>query len=425
LRVPIAGQEPRNEPQATVPLFEALLSGDAADPAILSRIVAASASDDTLLAFISQLCQSPYDSVRAFVIKSDEEKAALLEALVASYSPFCVRYACVKALSAFADAVAHRVVSALQTDPAGRIRAAVPAVASGRSFWLGGLSGKFASDHDWSVRASVASSLVLCQNVAAAAAVAAALLADAVWQVKLCAMRSLTAMIPRIDGEVPDVRRSISDIRSRFHAPVLKKTVVDVFLAAYARAPRPEDGGFVIDTVTKEPIEVQLHFLGRAVAMRSAALVSVITGQLVVIVNRLAKSELWRERQGVTDLLSDLLELSGNEKLRGDFCELCFRMIKDEAWPVREAGVRQLANMADMTFVDGQLPPAVAKLAKSATFRDRQSALLLIELLVQRGVDDRQKTVLAAEVAKFAVESECPNIISLANSVLSRINGTE
>jgi hypothetical protein len=81
--------------------------------------------------------------------------------------------------------------------------------------------------------------------------------------------------------------------------------------------------------------------------------------------------------------------------------------------------------MADMTFVDGQLPPAIAQLATSGTFRDRQAAILLIDLLLQKGVGDQEKAVLAAEVAKFSVNTECPNIISLANSVSSRISGTE
>jgi HEAT repeat protein len=211
----------------------------------------------------------------------------------------------------------------------------------------------------------------------------------------------------------------LSEIRLRYQIPTLKKAVVDVCLAIYSRQPHADDRAMVLDFTSKEEPEVQLHFLAHAVARKSSSLIGMIAGQLVPIINRLAASELWRTRLGIVELLTDLVALAGNAMFKGEFSDLCQRLITDESWDVREAAVRQLINLDDMRFIDGKLPITILELGKSGTFRKRQAALLLMKHLSQKGIGASEKLLLKAELGKYASASECPNIVSLATAILT------
>jgi serine/threonine-protein phosphatase 2A regulatory subunit A len=414
-------------------LAESVLAADLpATASALLDVVGQSSSDPTLMPFVSYLVQSAYDSVRRFVpsvlrfLCSDDERLSIIQHLVTIGSPFKVRYAVVKAIPSFYDHLALQVTTTLQADPVGRIRAALPVVSSARPFWLGPLAMKFAADHDWAVRASLASSLVSCQDTGGAIVLASRLLSDGVWQVKLCSLRSLTNLLSRLSVDVgvgEGLRKTLSDIRLGYQIPTLKKAVVDVFLALFKRGRHPEDDSLVLDFITKEGPEVQLHFLTSAVAVGSPDLLRVVAGQLVSVVGKLAANEFWRTRLGVVELLTELVRLSGSADAPPEFARLCLRLISDESWDVREAAARQLVNLDDMTFADGELPAVIRQLAKSQTFRERQAALLIIRTLLRQEQTDGNRRALRKELEKFAGATECPNIVSLAAAVLNDVSG--
>jgi hypothetical protein len=221
--------------------------------------------------------------------------------------------------------------------------------------------------------------------------------------------------VPALDT----IHQMLSEIRLGFQIPTLKKAVIDVFLLIYSRQPHPDDMAVVLDFTSKEDPEVQLHFLTHAVAASSSSLLAMIAAQLVPIVNKLTASELWRNRLGVVEILTDLVALSGSPQIRTDFSALCQRLITDESWDVREAAVKQLIKLNDMSFVDGQLPAMIVQLGKSETFRERQAALLLMKHLSEKGIGTNERLLLKAELAKYVSASECPNIVSLANAILT------
>jgi HEAT repeat protein len=353
---------------------------------------------------------------------SDDERLSVIQHLVTAGTSFKVRYAVVRAIPSFSDSLALQVATTHQTDPAGRIRAALPVVSSARLFWLGAL----AADHEWAVRASLASSLVGCQDTDAAIVLASRLLGDGVWQVKQCSLRSLTRLLSRLKPDVDageGLRKVLSDIRLRYQIPTLKKAVFDVFLVLFSRRRHQDDEALVLDFITKEGPEVQLHVLTTAVAAAAADLLRIVAPQLPPTVAKLAASELWRTRLGVVELLPQLITLSGNADARPEFVAVCLKLISDESWDVREATVRQLVSLDDMAFADSHLPAVIRQLAESHTFRERQVALLIIRTLLRQDHTGENKQALKKELEKFAAATECPNIVSLATAILNDLSG--
>jgi hypothetical protein len=243
---------------------------------------------------------------------------------------------------------------------------------------------------------------------------------DAVWQVKTCAMKSATALIDQGVGEIgiiEDVKRLLSD-SIRFPFLALKKMVVSLFLAA-ARRTGKVDGEFV-SLILKQPARVQRHFLEDVVRHRMVAVVSLVRDQLPDLVSALTVSEQWRERLVLVQLLDDLGKMSESESIQAMFGDLCIKMLDDEASPVRRAAAEQLVGLGYVQSVGNEVPPVVNELLLHVNYRKRQSALLVLETLMQK-MDKGDRGFLIAAVRKLA-EDPCQNVVAFANSVLERIH---
>jgi hypothetical protein len=413
-------------------LVETLLSpGDPHRTASVVAIVLEFRGEPTAAAFLSTLSQSPWDPVRAAapqllgILESDSDRQGVLS-VVLQNAPFKVRYSVAKSVPSLSADLAALVLSTLLTDLNGRIRGLLPFVASGRDFFFAAVAPAAIIDHDWSVRAALASALPAAPDPLRAIEIGARLLGDGVWQVKLSALRSLTQIIEKIESgtEISGadaIRVILADTRARYQIPTLKKAIIDLFIALYTRAPAAEDELFVKELVTKEEASVQLHFLTKAAQLRSARLLVFIEPSLLGIVHQLSKSERWRDRLGVVELLSDLFALLGKEELREPFAAFCLVLVKDEASLVRNAAVKQLVNVADSAVANGQLPAPIAQLAASATFRERQAAIMLMQEMYTKTVNPADRNLLRAELQKFTLENEVPNVLSLAQSVIASL----
>jgi hypothetical protein len=205
--------------------------------------------------------------------------------------------------------------------------------------------------------------------------------------------------------------------RAQYQIVSLKKAIIDLFIVLYTRAPADNDQEFISALVYQEEGSVQLYFLTQAVALQAPKLIGFIEGQLLEIVDQLSKSEHWRDRLGIVDLLTSLIDVTGNVALKKPFSDLCFKLLKDEATPVRGATAKQIVKVADLPIVDGQLPLTVAQL-RNGTFRDRQAAILLIHELYKTVTSEEDKAVLRAELESFATNGESPNVVSLAASLV-------
>jgi hypothetical protein len=415
--------------EAVAPLLEVLFS--AADPtrtAALSSILLSLPADPTAGSCLKRLSQSNWDAVRAAVpqllgvLKSDEEKLGIFSLLIGGSSPFKVRCAVAQSVTGLSDGLALSVVEKLLAEASTRIRGLIPVVAAPRAFFLGSVASRLAVDHDWAVRASLASALVNVGDPIGAIKVGVALVNDGVYQVKLCAVRSLTTIIGKLDrtvevAELETLRRVLAAIRARYQIATLKKAIIDLFITVYTRAPGEDDQDFVKELMRQEERGVQLYFLTQAVVLRASSLIMFINEELLGIVAKLAKSEFWTDRLGIVELLPDLIAITENGRLKDPFCALCLELAKDEAAPVRDAAARQIARVAEFTIIDGQLPPIIVTL-KNGPFRDRQAAVILIHELYQRATREQEKALLKAELEQFLENGECPNVVSLVKSIV-------
>jgi HEAT repeat protein len=356
------------------------------------------------------------------ILNTDEEKHVVFSLLITPGAPFKVRYAVARSIPNLSDGLALVVLAGLLSDLSAKIRGILPVVAASRPFFLPSVAPQIAMDHDWSVRASLASALVSTTDPLAAIAVGAQLLRDGVWQVKLCVLRSLTAIIRNLDRsieirEIETIRRLLEATRAQYQIVSLKKAIIDLFIVLYTRAPADNDRELTSALVCQEEGSVQLYFLTQAVALQAPRLIGFIEGQLLEIVTQLSKSEHWRHRLGIVDLLTSLIDVTGNVTLKKPFSDLCFKLLKDEATPVRGAAAKQVVKVTDLAIVDGELPPTVSQL-RNGTFRDRQAAILLIHELYKTVASDEDKSVLRAQLESLATNVESPNVVSLAESVV-------
>jgi hypothetical protein len=414
------------------PLVELLLSSDNANASrVVVELVTSSLFDDTLTLFVHRLADSLYDPVRAFVpqvvylLPSDETKMQIFKKALVDRS-FKVRYACARAIADLSDSLARHIASVLQCDSHPRVRGVLPGLAACRPFFLGVLNThpSLANDPDWAVRAAVASGLVQSPAPHSALVVLGRLISDGVWQVQLCAYRSISSLLEKVDvrREVPNsgVIRKVLLNNMIVPSPILKTAMVDVFLALYRRGPQPEDITFVLDILDREVCSVQLHLLTRVAATKCAGVFMAIQARLGLVIPRLLASELWRERLATVALLKDVLDMADKkESLLDDFTELCLRLVKDESNPVRHKAAEQLAAIAIPSMA--RLPPFFSKLSHSTTFRDRQAAILVLKALAGRFTAPRDLRLIRAELEKFLGQTECPNVLALAKAVCAQL----
>jgi hypothetical protein len=276
------------------------------------------------------------------------------------------------------------------------------------------------------VRASLASALVNTTDPPTAITVGVQLLKDAVWHVKLCALRSLTMIIRNLENdtdirEIETIRSVLTTTRTQYQIVSLKKAIIDLFIVLYTRAPAVDDQAFISALIGQEEGSVQLYFLTQAVALHAPKLVGFIEGQLLAIVTQLSKSEQWRDRLGIVDLVTDLIDVTGSVALKESFSAICFTLLKDEATPVRGAAARQIVKITELPIVDGELPVTVAQL-RNGTFRDRQAAVLLVSEMYRKVTSNEEKAVLRAQLESFAANGESPNVVSLAKSVVRSLD---
>jgi hypothetical protein len=421
---------------AAAPLLEVLFSSN--DPPFtdsLVTIIVSFTDDPSALPLLSALLKSPWDAVRAAIpallplLRDDAQKLAIFSELLVNGSPFRVRYAAARAVPRLSAEPARAVVTALLADPSGRIRGLLPVVSAGHPFFLTAVAPEAAKDHDWAVRASLASALLHAGDALAALAIASGLVSDGVWQVKLCAMRALTQIIRKLEPGVPipgadAIQKVLSVVRSSYHFQTLKKAIVDLFLAIHTRGAAAGDSDFVEALVGPQSTEersVQLYFLAEAVALRAASLLATLADSLLELLRRIARSELWRDRLGLVELLPDLLAVSGRADLAALVTGLCLGLTKDEASLVRVAAARQIARLAPQEFANGEVPALVQRLSASQTFRDRQAAVVLIREIAP-AASPEQRALLVAALAELAAPAECPNVAALAQDAINAIS---
>ncbi|OHT04452.1 hypothetical protein TRFO_06357 [Tritrichomonas foetus] len=408
------------------PLVESILSSD--NPEIrksLAPLLTKIHHDPTSKAFLSNLTKSSYDCVRAFVpsiitlVGNENYQRDLVGPLVYDVS-FKVRFATAKLIKSLkSQTLAYQIALTLTDDLHAQIRAVIPVASAKRSFLITHITPKLMADHDWSVRASVAQQLVHCKEHKEALKHCVTLAGDGVWQVKLCALRSIATISAKVK-EVPKGKKLIPILIDiiKFPQQSLKKIVIDTFLALHSKIKSSiSTASIVNDVILQQPPQVKLHFLTQIVNQKQTKLVKLIKPKLLELIDSLSHNDQWRVRLGAVSLLTGL---NIDDQLLHQLSDLCLSMIDDEAAPVREAASVQLAQFILPSSENGSVPSVVKKLIKSDTFRKRQAAILIMKTLIEKSKGDAVRETLLPHIQKLT-KDPCSNVVTYAQAALKTL----
>lgn len=396
-----------------------------------------SINSSSCVSFLTKLSDSDFDCVRAFVpslipiLRRDEQQKSIVTNLVYDES-FLVRLEVAKLILRLkSDTLSSQIAVTLVGDHEGQIRAIVPIVSSKKQFYINSILPKLVSDVDWSVRTSVAKELVNNKSYDTTLNSSITLANDKVWQVKLCALRSMAYIIKKIK----DVNNRSTEILNIFKDVIkypqvsLKNAVIDAFLALFKKltknsnesTPNLKDlNDFITSSIVNQPPQSKLHFLEKIVASSHPQRILVqIKPILYDMVKSLTENDQWRIRLGAVEILK---QLEIDEEQNAQFSALCLQLIKDESAPVREASAKQYALFILSSNFNGKLPKAVNELAKSDTFRKRQAAILIMKVigLSQNVSPNPHKDSMKSSIKKF-LKDNCSNVVCYAQSALEEL----
>ena len=351
---------------------------------------------------VSCLVTSPFDCVRKFVVRvvSLASKEGCIEktyeALVSDKAA-CVREAVARTVKNLKPEAAAKLVPTLVKDPQSRIRGFLANGLFTQPYFFDLVAAPLADDHDWSVRAALATSLGKSTEIAKAAPLCRKLARDGVWQVILCALRSLTKILtsnPSFEFSFGPPQELIDLLDATSRNP-LKFAIIDCF---FAHSKVSADAVAALFTrVLREPGEVKLRFL-EEIAKRKE-FVSAVEDQILKVVTDLAVvQKQWRLRLGV---VTTLKALSGvvSKSTSDSFTELCVKLIDDEAYMVRNEALKHLAGVY---LKESESIPELFNTLKADSFRKRQAAIALLTYMkneakteaFKRKVDEELKPLL-------------------------------
>ena len=409
-------------------LIEKIVSADSKETnKRLSRDILSFRGEHHASKLLLSLTKSKYDCVRAFVpsiieiIEDEDSQRTIVTQLVYDVS-FRVRFAAAKLIKTLPSlALACQIAVTLMDDQQGQIRAVIPVASAKRQFLVSHVIPNLEIDHDWAVRASVASELVHCKERDEALKCATKLADDGVWQVKLCAMRSMAGLIHKMKSlnHVKDIIRILSE-NIKYPQQTIKNTVIDTFLEIYSKTTKHANlmGNFITSAIMMQTQQVKLHFLTMIVAQKQTKILQQIKTSLYGNIYSLVRNDQWRVRLGAVKLLSGL---NLDPELQESFSKLCLQMINDEANPVREAAANQFADfLASNHPPDGKIPSAIRGLSKSDTFRERQAAILILKDLSKRCQKKSDKDGYIHYIKKF-LKDPCSNVVLFAQASLDEL----
>lgn len=409
-------------------LIEALISSE--EPNTLNKVAESLKvykNDPMIDELITRLLLSQYDTVRLFIpkllpITSSEAVRLKFCQTLARDKAFLVRFSLAEYLPSLSDKDIQQISQILIQDPQNRIRAYLPVACHKLPTFFKDIATPLLKDSDWSVRASLATQVVNAQDHEQAAQIATELVSDNVWQVKLCALQSLTKLL----DEVPPIKydkglaviSTLSDLIS-FPQFSLKAAVIDCFFAIAMHdgdsIPIDKLKPFVDDLVTNQPPNVKLHFLNTIASTKKQEFAALVENKISSIVDALSRDDKWRVRLGVVEELQALSALMPNSKCAADFATLCLRLTEDEAYPVRMASIKYLS--AQFASEGTNIPACVLQMKAKDSFRRRQTALLILSEMRKETSDKDFKEHLLKEMESFK-EDSCRNVSLLAAKLI-------
>ena len=370
--------------------------------------------DSMLEELISSLLTTHFDFVRAWLVKllplvQNESFVRRTLHSLATDTAHMVRYAVAKVLPKTHVSVSEEISQILVKDKQGRIRAFLAHSLFDQPYYFT-FAGRLATDSDWSVRATVATALGKTQNLQQAASLCEELIDDGVWQVRTCALRSLTRILTDHPEFSFELSVNLVDLLDEPRNPH-RFAVIDCLFAQ--RTVSQDLMCRIVGKIGREPGEVKLKFLE---ACQARNLTGLLRETLNVTVRELYRDPKWRVRFGVISILGKLAGAVEDSTVAAEFMNICQEALDDTAFPVRDAALEQLA--ADYVKEGDEIPAFVQELERMQSYRKRQAAICLLGKMRRMTTSDTLRAKIQAELEGLA-EDPVHNVALTAKHVLA------
>ena len=398
-------------------IVEGLLASDTAP--ITAAVFAALElfkGDSMLEELLGTLLPSRFDAVRQGVAKivkfvGNEGFMSRTYRTLAADKAFSVRYAVAEAVKNMKTEHAQEVVQMLVRDQHSRIRGLLAHDLYEQDYYFKQVATVLTRDMDWSVRAAVADALGKTKGIQEAAPLCGQLIQDGVWQVQVCALRSLTQILtqnPSFQFTLPGSLVTLLDKQA--NTQPLKLALIDCFFAQ-----RNIDQNSItqlMERVVQEPSEIKLKFLE---VMTARGLVGSLADRIAIVVRELCNDDKWRVRLGVVSILDKLAEVIGSPSVAADFMNISMKMTRDKAFPVHQAAIVHLA--ANYVREGDNIPAFIGHLKKKNSYRKRQTAIGILVEMRNRTHSDVLKEKIKSEL-EFFQGDQVNNVALVAKQAL-------
>lgn len=383
---------------------------------LIEQSVAQFKEDKTFPWLIDILAQSEFDDIRSFVPRiihflPDQEKKIQVLTKLATDPSFCVRMSVLKYLSKQEVDVAKQISQKMINDKSEKLRSYIAAATVKFSFWISSILPTLEKDQAWQVRASAASQLVNWSMLSAVVPVAVRLAHDPSWEVKLIALRSLSSILnsnPKLafrEGLV--LIKDLTDILKRYQQNSIHAVVVEVFIEILKRDMNnyPEDSWLPLLTsiITEQPASIKLHFFQTIAKSGFTEIIPLIGDKFRSQIELIAMDRNWRIRETVAKSLETFLKFFPGEDTNTIIQRAAIKLLKDEALPVRDATASFIAK-SSLKDKDNAIPEIVITYKSSNKYRERQTALLILERLREETKSKEFKTTIMNEIASLKAD---------------------
>lgn len=410
------------------PLIEVLVAGE--DDGVQEHIVRSLQEyrgDAMIDQLISRLRVSKYDIVRVFITKllpissTDSFRLKECQSLISDES-FLVRFSVASLLPKLTTTDAQNLSNILVKDSQARIRAYLPAILSKFSFYFETIANVLLKDPDWSVRASLATYLTDTTDHVKASRFVVQLLSDRVWQVKLCALKTLTHLLTNTPSVQLDNATEVLNTISSFinlNQLAIKFAVIDCIIALSTNSvPAQQLQAFSDELMTNQIPKIRLHFLESLAKTKKIDMANLVASRISNILIDLTKDDKWRVRLGVVQVIREFSSLVSNAQLSVDFQNICMKLTEDEAFPVRTAAIQQLATYYLRS--SESIPESVSSLRSVDSFRKRQTALQILYELGKQTKSNTFKQQVIKEIQSFS-DDPIRNVSNLVTKFISEL----
>lgn len=351
--------------------------------------------DNTAYQFINALAKSPFDCIRAFapkvvsILSNTKDIQTVLIHLSLDRS-FSVKISVLDSLAQQDADIAKAVAFQFMEDIDERIRSYITAATVDFPFWASSLLQRLENDSSWRVRASVASHGIYSVMLTPVLPSLYKLSKDPCWEVRLLALRSISMVLIRNPMIVfSDSRELLNDISAAIKKNLQKSAFIaycDVLIAIISSEPNRHEENLwspIIESILEiQNSSVRLHFFITAAKSNVSFVAQALSSKFAKLLPVFIAEKDWRIRENVANSLVIFRRFFNSPEIVSMMNESVATLLNDYALPVKCAAAKFIAETVNSTVLN-PIPDIINTLMKSDSFRQRQSAVIILSTLKQ------------------------------------------